>query len=145
MRPVVFINPLIDGDVKLIEPSSQHRAWRVWLRKYLSQARAQQAIVGSCAKQDRTPSLGGNSIAMRLWYARDNAMQTQTTQVVGHLSAGNELGLLSQQGSPVIAKFAVGKTPRQKMKHHSSVRPASAKVIWPRPIGYRAIKAGFLV
>ena len=54
---------------------------------------------------------------MRLRNARYEAMQTQAPQVVRHLTGGNGLGRFPQQGSPVIAEFAVGESPWQKPKH----------------------------
>ena len=37
--------------------------------------------------------------------------------MISHLPGGNGLRRFPQQGSPVVAQFAVGKTPRQQTKH----------------------------
>ena len=57
---------------------------------------------------------------MGLGYTHDQPMQAQTAQVIRHLSGGDGLGCFSQKGSPVVAKFAVGETPRQQTEHEQS-------------------------
>jgi hypothetical protein len=52
----------------------------------------------------------------------NQAVEAQTSQVVRHLSPGDVLGRLPQQGGPVVAEFAVGKPPRRQPKHQQHAK-----------------------
>src|SRR5437773_167739 len=69
------------------------------------------------AKQDGSPTLLSDPVAMGSGNTLDQTVQTEAPQVIRHLSRGDELGCVPDEGSPVIAEFAVGKTPRQQSKH----------------------------
>ena len=47
----------------------------------------------------------------------DQAVQAQSPQVISHLARGHVVRAFTQQGSPMVAQVAVGKTPRQETEH----------------------------
>ena len=73
-----------------------HSYWALNGSSLSSQTRAQKTIMATGAKQDRAPTFVGHPVTMRFRHARNQAMQTQTPQVIRHLSGGDRFGLLSQ-------------------------------------------------
>jgi hypothetical protein len=61
-----------------------------------------KAIVTTGAKHDRAPTFIGRPVATRFGGARDQAMQMQTPQVIGHLVGLIDWGTFRTRGAQVI-------------------------------------------
>ena len=89
-----------------------HREFRLDVgRRDDGQSGSQRAVIEPCVKQGGSQSLDGDAVAVRSRDALDEAVQAQTTQVVGDTSGADLARLKSEQGSEVLAEIFVGDGP----------------------------------
>ena len=89
-----------------------HREFRLDVgRRDDGQSGSQRAVIEPRVKQGSSQSLDGDAVAVRSRDALGEAVQAQTTQVVGDRSGADLARLGSEQGSEVLAEIFVGEGP----------------------------------
>src|SRR6267378_6693664 len=86
-------DPLAEGRVELVKATAQGRVGRILFRDDLGEAGTQNAVIDARAEQGRAPALVRHAIAMAFGEPFNQAVQTQPSQVVSHLSRSDGLGL----------------------------------------------------
>jgi len=103
------LDPSCDLLIESIEAAPERGVGLGKLWQYGSESGAENAAIGSCAKPQGSQAGVGNSIAVGLGNAFDDAMQAKTAQVIGHLPWGQSVGWLPEQRCEVWAQVTVGK------------------------------------
>ena len=70
--------------------------------------------VDAAVEHGGSESVFGDAVAVAVWKALDEAMQSQTPQIVSHLARAPLAGIAAQQRSEVLAQFAIAKAMGQE-------------------------------
>ena len=88
----------------------------------MRQSWTQDAGVSSGEEQSGSETKGCHGVAVSFWHSLDQAVQAESSQVVGDLSLGHGLGILSQERSQVLPHVLVGETVGQKAEQRQRIQ-----------------------
>ena len=116
-RNLSFLDPSVDHLIDLVEALTQFGVVQSFNGSDLGEAGPQNSVICAGAKQGGAPTQPRHSVTVSPRDPLDQAVQAKPAQVISHLARGHVVGGFTQQGSPMVAQVAVGKTSRQETKH----------------------------
>src|SRR3990172_3511239 len=114
---------LVDGAVKAIEGGAQYGAGGCERFGDLGQSWAQPSGIGSAEEHRDLQALSGKLVAIGFSDTLDQAMQSETTQIVAHPTGAVALGILTEQCGEMSAQLCVVEPLCLHAEEHQRVEP----------------------
>src|SRR5271165_5763522 len=105
-----FLDPAVDHLIDMVEALAQFGVVQNFDGNDLGEARPQESVICASAKQGGAPAWPRHLVTVSPRDPLDQTMQAKSAQVISHLPRGHVVRGFTQQGSPMVAQIAVGKT-----------------------------------